>query len=177
MSGSVQFVPTPDISDRTGHPPYRDVRLVRMSEGTAHGKVSWGEGTRLPPARAGLARKNPSALCNDLIVLLAVEIAARRPSLPVLIPAGCSIWQPTFRLLVEVKNIAIYRHCRTNIAALCLAGRTAGARTRRSVCGLGASAKGATVRRIRQLARDRRNGNEYTDIRRCIADADRKRSR
>jgi hypothetical protein len=34
MSGFVRFIPIPDISDRTGHPPYRDVRLVRMSDGT-----------------------------------------------------------------------------------------------------------------------------------------------
>jgi hypothetical protein len=59
-----------------------------------------------PRPNLGGSQKNPSALCNDLIVLPAVEIAARRPSLPVLISAGCGGWQPILKLLVETMNLA-----------------------------------------------------------------------
>jgi hypothetical protein len=61
--------------------------------GIAHGcfVFSWKErGGRAWPDQVG-SQKNPSALCNDLIVLPAVEIAARRPSLPVLIPDACTV--------------------------------------------------------------------------------------
>jgi hypothetical protein len=45
-------------------------------------------------------------------VLPAVEIAAHRPSLSVLISAGCSGWQPISKLLVGAIELAIDRPCR-----------------------------------------------------------------